>query len=524
MHVIQQAKQEGVVFVIKERQVIYYDYIYKEWSKCLKLLGIGSVETQKSRIHNSRKVHVELIMSVDPGTLNKHTVLINTEQQGNQPWNWKSIQDCNKWPWNAAYLTVNFSLYATRQMCPINSNIVWFPFTLGSQLPLLSTPYIKSIDVLFMGWMTPHRSDIITELQKKGLNVINLKSFDINQIVKHISQAKVFLGLHKDDIGKDMEYGRLCRSLGQHTIIIMEQTRDTEVEQCLMDVVQFCPAKDLVQACCATCALNTAEYEARVKRQVEASATFSIQGIVECLLQIPSRPLIMKVDVITANYGNIDKHILMPTQETSHDISFHMYTDQPCHSPIWNTYQEAFPPAHFSNRLRAKYFKIMASSMSRHQHADVIIWIDSQFQILTPMFISWVLEQLGDKDMIVFPHHERNCIYKEQEFITTKMRQQDNYLITRYRNQPIQEQVKYYDLQEYPKDNNLYSCGLFAYRVNDTTRNLMREWWEHNIQWSIQDQLSLPYVMHKLHFTPATFPCSIIGNEHFKYVGHQKLA
>jgi hypothetical protein len=50
------------------------------------------------------------------------------------------------------------------------------------------------------------------------------------------------------------------------------------------------------------------------------------------------------------------------------------------------------------------------------------------------------------------------------------------------------------------EDSRLFEAGAFIYSsriVQDTRSNVMKEWFHQNCRWSVQDQLSLPYVLHQ---------------------------
>ena len=50
------------------------------------------------------------------------------------------------------------------------------------------------------------------------------------------------------------------------------------------------------------------------------------------------------------------------------------------------------------------------------------------------------------------------------------------------------------------KDDTLIAAGAFVYSkkiIENKDYNIMKEWFYHNCKYSIQDQLSLPYLLHK---------------------------
>jgi hypothetical protein len=90
----------------------------------------------------------------------------------------------------------------------------------------------------------------------------------------------------------------------------------------------------------------------------------------------------------------------------------------------------------------------------------------------------------------MFDHPERNCIYDEALFSAS---------MPKYRKQPLMGQVESYQAEGYPAGNGLMAAGLI---VRDARRNdlssINEMWWQENLLWTFQDQLSLPVVLWRL--------------------------
>lgn len=135
-----------------------------------------------------------------------------------------------------------------------------------------------------------------------------------------------------------------------------------------------------------------------------------------------------------------------------------------------------------------------------HSNYTAYIWADGSFA-LQPGFVKWMLEHLGDADAVFFRHPERSTIVEEMEFVYSGMSQAGaigNYLRARYRSEPMREQVQSY-LQEGPAPEAmpLISSGLFLRRNTNRVNRAFEQWYIENTKWSIQDQLSLPYIIWK---------------------------
>jgi hypothetical protein len=90
----------------------------------------------------------------------------------------------------------------------------------------------------------------------------------------------------------------------------------------------------------------------------------------------------------------------------------------------------------------------------------------------------------------------------------------DPYLLERYEGEPIEDQVSTYLQDETFIDNSLYSLGFFIYKKSlvQSINNLMTDWFFHNCYWSVQDQLSMPYLLHKHKIVPNKFDFEAIYN------------
>jgi len=148
-------------------------------------------------------------------------------------------------------------------------------------------------------------------------------------------------------------------------------------------------------------------------------------------------------------------------------------------------------------RLRAKRFKILShdvfpegrwkpSFWSRTRRLDLSIWIDGSLEIESPTFVSDMRARLGDGAWAMFVHPDRDCIYEEAALSAT---------LPKYQGLPILEQVEAYRATV-PPHSGLYACGVIVRRepVSALLQAAARCWWEENVNWTYQDQLSLPYV------------------------------
>jgi hypothetical protein len=153
--------------------------------------------------------------------------------------------------------------------------------------------------------------------------------------------------------------------------------------------------------------------------------------------------------------------------------------------------------------------------------ADYYIWMDSYYNI-TSNEIYKLVDYVSEHEICLSLHPCRTSVAKELEFMTREMKhvEPDPYLLERYEGEAIEDQVANYLEDKTFIDNSLYCLGFFIYKKSlvKSTNNLMLDWFFHNCYWSIQDQLSMPYLLHKHKITPNIFDFqSIYSNPYAIY-------
>jgi hypothetical protein len=180
----------------------------------------------------------------------------------------------------------------------------------------------------------------------------------------------------------------------------------------------------------------------------------------------------MKACLITANIGGIDAS----------------------KSPIKNMFQYSDFPSKLPSRLQAKYYKMCSHWL--HPEYDAYIWIDSSFTVQEGL-IEWMVQQLGDADCAFFSHLHRSSIVDEADFVNQQMKAGNQYLLARYSGQKMTEQVNSYIDSGFNTAFGLYGGGLFIRRNTPKVNHAFDHWYIENTKWTIQDQLSLPYILWK---------------------------
>jgi hypothetical protein len=187
----------------------------------------------------------------------------------------------------------------------------------------------------------------------------------------------------------------------------------------------------------------------------------------------------MTVAVITANLGGFDPNGIYCEQSLPYD--FYKFTNFP---PRYN----AMTP-----RLQARIVKIFGWQMVPPH--DFYIWVDASCIMSHRDSIKWFLKNCEGVDMAFFKHPERNTIREEADFLKTRLKRRDKYIVTRYKNELIDEQLAAINTDKSFKDQNLFASTAFVYKNNPKVQNIMFHWWYHTSRYHIIDQLSLPYIL-----------------------------
>lgn len=202
----------------------------------------------------------------------------------------------------------------------------------------------------------------------------------------------------------------------------------------------------------------------------------------------------MKIHITTALFGGGDLKLILPNQVgcSIHEITMSCYTDA-------NTdgRQNSLHP-----RLKGKIPKMMEWM---NIDADVYIWIDASFTVVSNEFIGEILRSLDGHDMCLFRHSVRTRIIDEFNLVN---KSENWYIQQRYSGESMENQVEKYLSDQTFVDDNLFELGFFAYTkklVSNKDYNVMTDWLLHNVLYSIQDQLSLPYLLHKHGVNYTTF-------------------
>ena len=129
--------------------------------------------------------------------------------------------------------------------------------------------------------------------------------------------------------------------------------------------------------------------------------------------------------------------------------------------------------------------------------SDWYVWIDSSLKLKNNFddLPAKILEVAGKNPLVFFRHTAGNSIREEAQRVLESMKYNHEYLVKRYTGEPIQEQLIHYYGDPQFVDNKLFASGFFAY--HRSAANMMQDWFNQTVIWSLQCQISLPYVLQR---------------------------
>lgn len=188
----------------------------------------------------------------------------------------------------------------------------------------------------------------------------------------------------------------------------------------------------------------------------------------------------MRVALITACYGAYDPVRSLPAWHGFDDAV--CVTDDP--SVVGDGWRVHVEPRDEHPRLAAKRPKMMPWLFT---DCDAAVWIDASFEIIGRDFRNWSDKHLAFADFIVWRHPENRIDFVDEAQVCMDW--------PKYRDYDIRAQVNAYVADGMPRNWGLFACGAIAYRFSPVVKKLCSRWYDENVKWSVQDQVSLPYLL-----------------------------
>lgn len=202
--------------------------------------------------------------------------------------------------------------------------------------------------------------------------------------------------------------------------------------------------------------------------------------------------------IVTAIFGGYDKPSVPIPQSIA--VDYVLVTDDPdLRAPGWRKVVLEPGAAPGSPRLAAKIPKLQPWDFSDD---GPWIWIDGSMQIKSRTFAAEAAAYSREYGLSQWKHPDRDCIYEEAAFSST---------LPKYLGQDLGGQALHYMNQHHPTHWGLWAGGLIIYEVPMDVFAGM--WWDELVKWTLQDQVSEPYVLRRCDIDVAPLPGNLRDNE-----------
>lgn len=186
----------------------------------------------------------------------------------------------------------------------------------------------------------------------------------------------------------------------------------------------------------------------------------------------------MRIAVVTALFGAYDPLSAAPC---GFDDAVLVTDDAANAAEGWRVHLE---PARDDPRLASKRPKM---NPWLYTDCDAAIFMDASIEVTSDRLREWVEPILTAHDLVLWSHPEgRTCLHQEAEVC------QD---WPKYAPYDIRGQVKHYDAEGMPHNWGLFACGLIGWRFTPEAKRFGSLWLQEQHDWSIQDQVSLPFLL-----------------------------
>lgn len=167
--------------------------------------------------------------------------------------------------------------------------------------------------------------------------------------------------------------------------------------------------------------------------------------------------------------------------------------------------------------LNAKIHKVLAHQW--HPDTEYSIWIDATVSLKVPAD-DFAKAFLGDADLAMFPHPERDCIYEEAA-VSALLPDYWHAGFYKYDGRQMAAQVQSYREAGWPEHAGLVECGVILRRHTPAVARFNDLWWSEICRHTFQDQLSVLVAAQRAGVKIARIPGSIRhGNDFVGYHRH----
>jgi hypothetical protein len=209
----------------------------------------------------------------------------------------------------------------------------------------------------------------------------------------------------------------------------------------------------------------------------------------------------LRVAAVCAIYGNYD---LIPPVPAGFDDCV-LVTD----TPVASGWRNVVEPSGSHPRLAAKRPK---ARPDLYTDCESSVWLDGTAHVKDERFASLALRRMQEYELVVWDHPEdRGCLFDEAKHC---------FDWPKYRDGPLLEQAEHYLAQGLPRGFGLWALGSVARRHTERMAAFGDAWLDEMERWTIQDQVSLPFLVWRQAIRIGTFGPNQLENDLVDWVPH----
>lgn len=207
----------------------------------------------------------------------------------------------------------------------------------------------------------------------------------------------------------------------------------------------------------------------------------------------------MRIAVITANFGGYDPLAQPPA---GFDDAVCVTDQVTAVSEGWRAHLE---PQAADPRLASKKPKMMPWL---YTDCDAAVFADASIEFVNDGFRKWAESVLTGNDLVVWSHPEGRTCLRQEALVCQDW--------PKYASYPIKEQVQHYSDMGMPQEWGLFACGVIGWKFTDEAKQFGELWLREQHDWSIQDQVSLPYLLWREGKRFTVWPANQYQNPYFR--------
>lgn len=222
-----------------------------------------------------------------------------------------------------------------------------------------------------------------------------------------------------------------------------------------------------------------------------------------------------KIVIFSCNFGNYDK-IIEPLFKDS-NVSYILFTDNSkLKTNIWKKILIDRKYLNIDPQIAAREIKLRPHLYLPKNH-EINVWIDSCYQIRVINWEQFITLNLQTKDICLFKHPKRNCVYEEINECE-KLKLDYSYLLNKQKEKYLKKGL--------PFNFGVYHTAVLIRKNNEKIKIFNELWREELINNSKRDQISFTYCLWKLEMETdiikKEFGINLYKSEYFKRFKHLK--